>query len=375
MSSNTNNTEVLFKPFNYGSLSLKNRIVMAPMTRQMSPNNIPNEHNAEYYAKRAKGGVGLIITEGTLVNHKAANAYENAPHIHGETALAGWKNVVDAVHTADPDAKIAAQLWHVGAIRRPGNAGPDPEVPGYSPSGMTRPGKITGHAMTQEDINEVTQAFIQAAIDAKEVGFDAIELHGAHGYLLDQFFWEGSNQRTDQYGGTIENRTRFVVDIVKGIRKALGDEYPIILRMSQWKQQDYTARLAETPEELNRYIQPLSNAGVDIFHCSNRRFWEAEFEGSDKNLAGWVQELSGKPAITVGSISLNKDFLPDEQGGFKNGEIADIKQLISRMENGEFELAAVGRALISNPDWANKIQNDELKQLRPYSKEDLATLN
>jgi 2,4-dienoyl-CoA reductase-like NADH-dependent reductase (Old Yellow Enzyme family) len=240
---------------------------------------------------------------------------------------------------------------------------------------MAFPGKVTGHAMIKKDIDEAIQSFVQAAIDAQDTGFDAIEIHGAHGYLLDQFFWEGTNHRNDEYGGSLKNRLRFAVEIIEGIRAKVDRDFPIIFRFSQWKQQDYTARLAETPEELASFLRPLSDAGVDIFHCSQRRFWEPEFDGSDLNLAGWTKKLTGKPTITVGSVSLNVDFLPE--GGetvFKDAEIASLDNLVKRIENEEFDLVAVGRALIANPDWAHKIQNDQLNQLTPFNKSMLASL-
>lgn len=363
----------LFKEFKSKNLNLKNRVVMAPMTRQFSPGNVPNELNIAYYERRAQGGVGLIISEGTMVGHKAANGYKNVPQFFGEEALAGWKKVVDAVHAAG--GKFAPQLWHVGGIRKPGTEGPEPELPGYSPSGMVKPGKVTGHAMTNEDITETVQAFVQAAIDAKSIGCDAIEIHGAHGYLVDQFFWEGTNQRDDNYAGSIQERTRFGVEIVKGIRAAVGPDFPIILRFSQWKQQDYPARLANTPEELAEFLKPLDEAGVDIFHCSTRRFWEPEFEGSDLNLAGWTQKITGKPCMTVGSIGLDKDFIADQSAGaFADGKAVNIDKLIDRMNKGEFELAAVGRALIANPDWVEKVKQDDFDSMKAYDAKSLTKL-
>ena len=345
---------------------------MAPMTRSMSPGNIPNDKVADYYRRRAAGGVGLIITEGTCVGHKAASGYPDVPMIAGEAALAGWKRVVEAVHAEG--GKIAPQLWHVGGIRRPG-VEPGGDLPGYSPSGMAFPGKITGHEMSQQDIDETVAAFVQAAVDAERIGFDAIEIHGAHGYLLDQFFWEGTNQRSDKYGGNLENRTRFACDIIQGIRANISPDFPVIFRFSQWKQQDYGARLADTPEQLGDFLRPLADAGVDIFHCSTRRFWEAEFDGSDLNLAGWTKQLTGKPTITVGSVSLDSDFLPEQgEAAFKDAKIASLDNLLHRLDNNEFDLVAVGRALIANPDWAIKVRDGQYQELTPFDKSMLAKL-
>lgn len=364
--------DTLFQPVNMRNLSLKNRIVMAPMTRTMSPGNVPNEQSVAYYRRRAEGGVGLIITEGTFVDHCAASGYPNVPAFYGADALAGWKNVVDAVHAAG--GKIAPQLWHVGAIRRPG-VNPGGDTPGHSPSGMAFPGKVTGHAMTQQDIDDVVAAFAKAASDAKAVGFDAIELHGAHGYLIDQFFWDGTNHRDDEYGGDLEARSKFALEIIRAVRAAVGDDFPIIFRYSQWKQQDYSARLCETPEALGEFLARLSDAGVDIFHCSTRRFWEPEFEGSDLNLAGWTRKLTGKPAITVGSVGLNADFLPEDgTANFKEAEPASIDNLLERFERDEFDLVAVGRALIANPDWANQVEAGNLSNITAYEKDMLKKL-
>lgn len=363
----------LFSPYQIGNLTLKNRILMAPMTRGQSPKNIPGNNVVEYYRRRAEGGVGLIITEGTCVGHKAASGYPNVPFIDGKESLDGWQKVVDAVHAEG--GKIAPQLWHVGGIRKPG-VEPGGDLPGYSPSGMAFPGKVTGHAMSHQDIEECIEAFIQGAVNAHQLGFDAIEIHGAHGYLIDQFFWPSTNIRDDEYGGSIENRTRFAVKIIEGIKERLGNSLPIIFRFSQWKQQDYTARLAQTPAELDAFLAPLSKAGVDIFHCSTRRFWEPEFDGSDLNLAGWTKKLTGKDTITVGSVSLNADFLPEGNDKvFKNGEIASLDKLISRLDQDEFDLVAVGRALIANPDWANKVRDDLLSELEPFNKTMLGALS
>lgn len=362
----------LFSPFSIGSLELPNRIVMAPMTRNMSPENVPNDRNVEYYRRRAAGGTGLIFTEGTCVNHIAANGYPDVPYFWGEERLAGWKRIADAVH--GEGGRIAPQLWHCGGMRRAGTM-PEGDVNGYTPSGMNVPGKVNRHEMSVGDIEDVIRAFAEGARDAKACGFDAVEIHGAHGYLLDQFLWEGTNQRSDAYGGSIENRVRFVREIVAACRAEVGPDFPISLRYSQWKQQDYDARLATTPEDLERYLRPLAEAGVDVFHCSQRRFWEPEFEGSDLNLAGWTRKLTGKPTITVGSVSLNADFIPAPgEATFKEAEPASLDELLRRLENDDFDLVAVGRALIANPNWAELVRDGGTRELEPFRKEMLASL-
>lgn len=360
----------LFKPYSHGNLSLTNRIVMAPMTRQFSPNGIPTPDVAAYYKRRAQGGTGLIITEGTTVNDKVATMDANIPQFHGEQALSGWKTVVDDVHSVG--GKIMPQLWHVGMARVAEKA-PFPDLPSAGPSGLFKPGKQGAEPMTVQHIESVIAAFAQAAADAKSIGMDGIEIHGAHGYLIDQFFWEGTNQRSDSWGGSMENRGRFAVEIIKAIRAATGPDFPIILRYSQWKQQDYTARLAHSPQELEQFLLPLSEAGVDVFHCSQRRYWENEFEGSNLNLAGWTKKLTGKPTITVGSVGLNDDFF----GAFKGQDSStrSVDDLLERLDAGEFDLVAVGRALLQDPNWANKIKENRTDELEQYSGKALATLS
>lgn len=366
------NTSPLFRPFHLGDLHLANRIVMAPMTRNLSPNNIPGPDVAQYYRRRAAGGVGLIITEGTCIDHIAASGYPDVPYFHGEERLAAWQKVADAVHAEG--GKIAPQLWHCGGMRRAGTP-PEGDVNGYTPSGMNVPGKVNRHVMSKQDIQDVVAAFARGAANARELGFDAVEIHGAHGYLIDQFFWEAVNQRTDEYGGSLEKRLRFAVEIIEASRAAVGDDFPIIFRFSQWKQQDYTARLANTAQELERFLLPLSAAGVDLFHCSTRRFWEPEFEGSDLNLAGWTRKLTGKPCITVGSVGLNADFIPAPgEASFKEAEPANLDELERRLAADEFDLVALGRALIANPEWPNMVRAGRSDELRPYTQDMLAAL-
>ncbi len=365
-------TSSLFKPFSLGQLQLDKRNLMAPMTRNMSPNNVPGDNVVEYYRRRAEGGTGLIVTEGTCVDHIAASGYPDVPYFHGEERLAGWKKVVDAVHAEG--GKIAPQLWHCGGMRKKG-VPPEGDVDGYTPSGMNVPGKVSRHVMSKQDIEDVQAAFVRGAANAKALGFDAVEIHGAHGYLLDQFFWEGTNIREDEYGGSIDNRGRFVREIIERCREEVGPDFTIILRFSQWKQQDYEARLTHNAAELEQFLLPLSEAGVDIFHCSTRRFWEPEFEGNDLNLAGWTRKITGKPTITVGSVGLNADFipLPGEQT-FREAEPASLDALLERMDRDEFDLVAVGRAMISNPDWANKVRAGQVSETRAFEKEHLFAL-
>ncbi|OJH40847.1 NADH:flavin oxidoreductase [Cystobacter ferrugineus] len=363
--------DALFRPFSHKSLHLKNRIVMAPMTRSFSPHGVPPSEVATYYRRRAEGEVGLILSEGTVVDRPAAKNDPNVPHFHGEQALAGWKRVIDEVHAAG--GRMAPQLWHVGSARNPLTKWVAPP-PVDSPSGLSSPGKRFTEPMTDSAIADTIAAFGRAAADAKRLGFDSVEIHGAHGYLIDQFFWAGVNERTDVYGGaTLAQRTRFAVDVVKSIRAAVGEDFVIILRLSQWKQQDFNVKLAQTPQEMAAWLTPLVDAGVDILHCSQRRFWEPEFEGSELNFAGWAKKLTGKPTITVGSVGLSGEFIETLAKG-AGSKPASIDNLLRRLEREEFDLVAVGRALISDPQWARKVREGRDSELAAFDREALATL-
>ncbi|MBV1686305.1 NADH:flavin oxidoreductase [Novosphingobium sp. G106] len=350
--------DVLFRPFRVKSLELKNRFVMAPMTRFHAPAGVPGESNAAYYRRRAEGQVGLILSEGTVVGRPASRSHAAIPFFHGESALAGWKTVIDAVH--DAGGRMGPQIWHTGAAE-PVDPDWTPEGLVESPSGLLAPGATHGKTMSEEDIADTIAAFAAAAADAKRLGFDTVEIHGAHGYLVDQFFWSGTNERNDRYGGPgIRDRSRFAMELVTEIRKAVGPDFPILLRVSQWKLKDYAARIAETPQELEDWLLPLVEAGVDILHCSQRRFWDPEFPELDGenglNLAGWAKKLTGAPTISVGSVGLTNDFF-SSNGGELSGA-ASLDRLIERMEREEFDLIAVGRALISDSHWVEKVRGN-----------------
>ena len=346
---------------------------MAPMTRSKSPGGIPTDEVAAYYRRRAEGGVGLIITEGTVIDHRGSSGYPDVPRMFGEPALAGWKRVVEEVHAAG--GVIIPQIWHVGSVRVRGLE-PDPKVPGFGPSAVPHPSRGEGGelpiAMTEEDIAEVVAAYASAAGNARSLGFDGVEIHGAHGYLIDQFFWQRTNRRADGYGGDFERRGRFAREVVAAVRRAVGPDFPISFRYSQWKMGDYDAKLAGNPQELERFLGPLVEAGVDVFHASTRRYFEPEFEGSGLNLAGWTERLTGKPAITVGSIGLDSDFLGAFRG--RSAAVAGIDDLLERLGRGEFSLVALGRALLADAEWPRKVLEGRWDEIVPFTPECLEHL-
>lgn len=374
MKSNTQNNERLWQNSQILNLKINNRVVMAPMTRSFSPGHVVTEDAIAYYRRRAENGVGLIITEGTCVGVPEANGYPDVPFIAGKDQLAAWKKVVDAVH--EVGGKIMPQLWHVGSVRKQ-CLQPDESVPAYSPSGLLFPGKPHGVRMSLDDIKRTQDAFVQAALDAKGIGFDGVELHGAHGYLIDQFFWQGTNTRDDQYGGDIIGRTRFACEIIERIKAEAGQDFPVILRFSQWKLQNYEIKLAETPELLAEFLSPLVNAGVDVFHCSTRRFWEPEFKGSDMNLAAWTQKITGKPCITVGSVGLDDSFVDEKSRDIAQGSQVSTSKLNSLVENIEsqtYDFVAIGRSLLHDPKWADKWKNGSFGEMKPYTAKALKKL-
>jgi 2,4-dienoyl-CoA reductase-like NADH-dependent reductase (Old Yellow Enzyme family) len=364
----------LFEPFAFKRLVLRNRTVMAPMTRGFSPEGRVTPDVAAYYARRAANDVGLIISEGTGVDRRASVNGSSLPHFHSEGALSGWGQVADAVHGAG--GAMAPQLWHVGAVPSPFGNGPG--EPDYeSPSGLTAPEKPYGKVLGDSDIADVIDAFARAAADAERLGFDALELHGAHGYLIDQFFWDQTNLRGDHWNGaTIIERGRFAAQLVAAVRAAVTPDFPIILRLSQWKQQDYAARLAHTPDEMERWLRPLIEAGADILHCSQRRFWEPEFPEIDGeeglNFAGWAKKLMAVPTITVGSVGLAGDFLTAFGG--QGSAASDLGELERRLDREEFDLVAIGRALLHDPAWVSKVRRGASDELFAFDPSAMAEL-
>lgn len=358
----------LFDPVEIAGLSLPNRLVMAPMSRYFCPDGIPHEGVAEYYRRRVEGGIGLILSEATYINHPSAECYEAVPRFHG-AALDGWKQVIDTVHAAG--GKMFPQLWHVGSFRQPGMA-PDPSIPGLGPCENTNPaaeGDAPARAMTDAEIAEVIAAYAQAAADARRLGFDGVELHGAHGYLLDEFLWERTNRREDQWGGDHVGRTAFPAAVIKAVRAAVGPDFPISMRWSQWKQQDYRVALADTPEMLGQILRPLADAGLSILHCSTRRVWEPAFPEHDPRriMSGWVKELTGLPTISVGGVGL-------EQAGIKSSAAGSLDALAGPLERGEIDLLAVGRAVLADPDWPRLLREGRATAGKGFDKSQLATL-
>lgn len=340
---------------------------MSPMSRYRSPHGVPDAAVVEYYSKRARFGVGLIISEATYIDHPGAPIYENVPLFFGDAALAGWRRILEAVHSHG--ARMMPQLWHVGGARKLGSP-PDPNVPGFGPSNVAVDGRTVVVAMTHDDIGAVVASYARGARCARELGFDGVAIHGAHGYLLDQFLWQETNRREDAYGGTLENRARLAVEVVAAIRQAVGPGFPILFRFSQWKATDYDATIAATSEELGIVLRMLVGAGVDIFDVSARRFWQAAFPGNSRSLAAWTRHIGGKPVMAVGSIGLDQ---PHQSKVFRTADnvaakVTDLANVCEALERGDFDIAGVGRAILADPMWVDKVRRGAFDTIVPFTR-------
>ncbi len=363
----------LFSPVSVAGLKLRNRLVMAPMTRQFSPDGIPGDDVAAYYGRRA-ASLGLLITEGTYVDESSGGS-TRVPRFFGERSLAGWRKVADAVHTEG--GAIFPQLWHIGATRKPGS-GPFPEAPVISPSGVNAAGVTVGEPATPRQLAATVTSYARAAAAAKEAGFDGVELHGAHGYLLDQFHWPQTNRRTDAYGGDMRDRVRFSYEVAAAVRAAVGPDFPVAFRFSQWKGGHYDARIAQDPGELAAFLAPLADAGVSMFHVSTRRYWLPAFGGSGRTLAGWTRHLTGLPVIAVGSVGVAAPFLgvsDDGKSPASHQFSLTLAPLVDLLTRGEFDLVALGRAVLADPYWGAKVADGRLAAIRPYDKSADASLS
>lgn len=384
--------EQLFSPITINSLTLPNRIVLAPMGRCFAEAGVIAPGYAGYYRRRVEGGAGLIMGEASAIC-AGASSNPTSPDFHGEAALASWQEPVRAVQAAG--GCFFPQIWHAGLARAPGTE-PYADVPSIGPSDWyipntdadltPQPGYHYGAPMTQAQIDKVVSQYGDAAAAAQKLGCDGVEIHGAHGYLPDQFFWKEMNRRSDGYNGTMRERARFAGEVVTEVRRRTGPDFPVSFRFSQWKLQDYDAKSFDTPDDLAQMTAVLADAGVDAFHVSVRRFWEPGFADSDLTLAGWTRKLSGKPVITVGSVTLDSAFgvgTKDYAAHFLNtGEQlldyarpASLDKVLELFDRGEFDMIAVGRAMIANPDWGSIAREGRYEDLKPYDRGLLATLD
>ncbi|KAJ3449661.1 putative binding oxidoreductase [Anaeramoeba flamelloides] len=324
---------------------------------------VPHEGYLKYYKRRAKHNVGLIISEGTHVDNTHSYAihtgYEG--RLTNEKQKKAFEGIVKAVHKYG--GKFIPQLWHCG-------------------ENATNPISVVSSSqrikqMDRNDMDQVRDAFVNSAVLAKEAGCDGVEIHGANGYLLSNFMSK-RNVRNDEYGGTIVNRMRFPLEVVRAVRQAVGEQFPILYRTSQWSVSNYNEIKWDNVEELKIWCDGLKEAGVDIIDVSTHKCYKLEFVGQGKQeeshtLAGWIKKLSGLPVIAVGGVSYTQTVAYN-WGSSGKTSIENPERCLKLIEKGECDLLAVGRALIANYDWVDKVQRGDWEKLKPYSRKTLDEL-
>jgi 2,4-dienoyl-CoA reductase-like NADH-dependent reductase (Old Yellow Enzyme family) len=368
----SNELDSLFAPLSIGNLQLRNRFVMPGMQRGFMRDGAPTPKMVDYMRRCALGGVGLIISESTSPDHPSAYWQPIMGRLESAT-LDAWRPVVDAVRGAG--ARFLLQLWHPGAMRKVAAGHPLASFPAWSPSGLIQGGRAHGHAMTRQDLSDLKQAYVRAAQQAQLLGADGIEVHSAHGYLLDQFLWAETNRREDEYGGhTLAERARYSAEIVAAIRAAVGADFVISYRFSQFKEVDYGATVASSPEDLGAMLQVLRARGVDLFNVSSRRFHKPEWPQSahpDYTIAEWVKSMTDAVVMTCGSVGLNVEMFANLFDDEEPSELTlerDLKFLAERVRRGSLDLVGVGRMHIANNDFVNKVRAGRYRELALFNK-------
>ncbi len=360
----------MFRPITVRGFALTNRFVMPAMQRSWCDQGRPTDLLTEYYCRRVKGGVGLIIAEACAVDHPTATHSPKYAWVSSRTAAA-WRHCIGRVR--DAGGHLFLQLWHEGAVR----VGDDGAggLPSLSPSGLVGGGRANGRAASTAELASIRQAYARSARIAREAGASGVELHACHGYLLDQFLWDRTNRRTDRYGGaTSLERAGFVVEVIKEVRRAVGADFPISLRLSQWKEVDYAARIVGDPEELRSLVALFRRAGVDIFHASTRQFWLPEWPElhDDLGLAGWIKRGTDAAVIAVGSVGLDVDVMSNVSGSVaRSTGTAGYQEMVRRFERGDFDLIAIGRGQIGDANLVNKLRSGRVPAVRTFTKADL----
>jgi len=338
---------MLFTPAQLGPLPLANRIAMAPMTRSRALGNVPNELMARYYSLRADAG--LLITEGTSPSPNGLG-YARIPGLYSEAQVAGWRQVTDAVHAAG--GRIFVQLMHTGRVGHPANLPPGSRL--LAPSAIAAPGEMWTDSegmqphpvpaeMTEQDIAAAIQEYAAACKNARSAGFDGVELHGANGYLIDQFLNTASNQRSDRWGGSLDNRIRFAVEVARAAEAAIGGER-VGMRISPYGVFNGMAPDAEMDALYLRLIEALNDIGLAYIHIVDH---------SSMGAPPVSEELKAKlRAAFKGKYILS--------GGY------DAARANADLDAGKGDLVAFARPFIANPDLVQKLQTGaELKAPDP----------
>jgi len=339
----------LFTPIRIGDIELKNRVVMAPLTRNRASRgtDAPNDLNVEYYRQRA--GAGLIVTEGTQVSQQG-QGYVWTPGMYSDAQIAGWRKITDAVHAEG--GKIIAQLWHVGRVShvslQPGQQAPVAPSPllaktkTYIESGFAEVSQPRELALSE--IPAIIGDFVKAAENAKAAGFDGVEIHGAHGYLIDQFLRDDSNKRTDAYGGSIENRVRFAIEVVEAVAGVFG-KGRVGIRISPVSPAN-DARDSDPQALFTHLVTRLNDTGIAFIHV---------VEGATREARDYLPfDYKALRQAFKGAYIANNSF---------NRELA-----IEAVESDAADAVAFGRLFIANPDLVERLEADA-----PLNEPDVAT--
>ena len=332
------------RPGSIGSLDLTNRLVVAPMTRVSAhPDGVPTEAMADYYVEFAAGGFGMVVTEGIYPDAAYSQGYLNQPGLVTPEHVAAWRTVTERVHAEG--ARIVAQLMHAGALtqgnpHRDGSLGPSAVpplgemMPAYGGSGPF----LTPREATPADIEEVVDGFAAAARNAAAAGFDGVEVHGANGYLLDQFITEYTNQRTDEYGGSTANRARLTAQVTARIASEAPEGFVVGVRVSQTKVNDLVYRWSGGADDVKVIAALLADAGAGYLHvASEGRSWFDTARLSDgTTVTGLAREVSGLPVIANGGM-----HDPDQAERVLDAEHADF--------------LSVGHGALANPDLPRRL--------------------
>ncbi|GAK14615.1 NADH:flavin oxidoreductase [Geomicrobium sp. JCM 19039] len=342
-------TSKMLSTYTLGHLELSNRAVLSPMTRTSAESSgKATAEMARYYARFAKGGFGLVITEGIYFNYENSRSYANQPGIADDEQAKSWKPVVEAVH--HEEGKVIAQLMHGGALVQ------HEDFVSIAPSAVAPVGEMlaehggsgkfsTPRKMTNDEIQYVIDSFALAAVRAKEVGFDGVEVHGANGYLLDQFVTDYTNQRTDEYGGSTEKRIRLIVKVLHAIRAAVGLDYVVGVRISQGKVNDFHHKWAGGEKDAEIIFEQIAQAFPTYIHTTEYKAFAPAFSDSQHTLAALAKRYSKLPVIA-------------------NGKLGEPKKAESLLENGEADMIAIGKEALVNADWVHKVK--EGKPLKPF---------
>ncbi|MCI3986084.1 NADH:flavin oxidoreductase [Bacillus vallismortis] len=360
------NKDLLFEKVTLGSTSIDNRVGVAPMTRtSATPDGYATEQMVSYYTSFARGGFGLIITEGIYPDDQYSQGYLNQPGIVYEEQVKAWKKVVDSVHRAG--ARIFAQLMHAGALSQgnrfvnetiaPSSVQPKGEqmefYGGKGPFSIPR-------EVTKEDITEVIKGFVNAAKKAKTAGFDGVEIHGANGYLLDQFLTDYTNHRTDEYGGSAENRVRLLVEVSKAVREAVGQDFTVGIRISQGKVNDYTHKWQGKDKDAEIIFGQLGQAGLDFIHVTEYEAWQPAFPEGEGTTA--TDSAFGDGGSSMARLAKTYSNLPV----IANGHLEDPAKAREIIEKGEADVITLGKGALANHDWVEKVKNGErLAEFQP----------